>query len=69
MTLAEMISCGLGVSVVPAMMRACDGGAGRVYRHFAADPPSRAICVAWSLFRYRTNAARAFVKELKDRFV
>ncbi len=67
MTLAEMISAGLGVSVVPTMMRACDAGAGRVYRPFASDPPSRAICVAWSLFRYRTNAAREFVKALKER--
>lgn len=66
-TLAEMISAGLGVSVVPTMMKAHDKGAGRVYRPFASDPPSRAICVAWSVFRYRTNAARAFVKLLKER--
>jgi LysR family hydrogen peroxide-inducible transcriptional activator len=66
-TLAEMISAGLGVSVVPTMMRARDSGSGRVYRPFASDPPSRAICVAWSVFRYRTNAARAFVAMLKER--
>jgi LysR family hydrogen peroxide-inducible transcriptional activator len=66
-TLAEMISAGLGVSVVPTMMKSHDAGAGRVYRPFASDPPDRAICVAWSLFRYRTNAARAFVKVLKER--
>jgi LysR family hydrogen peroxide-inducible transcriptional activator len=65
-TLAEMISAGLGISVAPTMMKARDAGAGRVYRPFASDPPSRAICIAWSVFRYRTNAARAFVKVLKD---
>ncbi len=66
-TLAEMISAGLGVSIVPTMMQACDAGSGRIYRPFASDPPTRAICVAWSVFRYRTNAARAFVKALKER--
>jgi LysR family hydrogen peroxide-inducible transcriptional activator len=65
-TLAEMISVGLGVSVVPTMMMANDRGVGRVYRALANDPPSRAICVIWSMFRYRTNAAREFVKLLKD---
>lgn len=66
MTLAEMISAGLGISVVPTMMQARDTAPGRVYRPFASDPPSRALCVAWSIFRYRTNAARAFVKLLKQ---
>jgi LysR family hydrogen peroxide-inducible transcriptional activator len=66
-TIAEMISAGLGVSVAPTMMKIRDAGAGRVYRPFASDPPSRAICVAWSVFRYRTNAARAFVKMVKER--
>jgi len=65
-TLAEMISVGLGISVAPAMMQAHDASTGRVYRPFANDAPSRAICVAWSLFRYRTNAARAFVALLKE---
>ena len=65
-TLAEMISAGLGVSVVPAMMKAADSASSRVYRPFAAEPPSRAICLAWSLFRYRTNAARAFAAVLKE---
>jgi len=65
-TLAEMISVGLGISVAPAMMQAHDASPGRVYRPFASDAPSRAICVAWSLFRYRTNAARAFVALLKE---
>lgn len=64
-TLAEMISAGIGVSVVPAMMRAVDRAASRVYRPFAGDVPTRPICVAWSLFRYRTNAAREFVRRLK----
>jgi len=52
--------------VAPAMMQAHDASTGRVYRPFANDAPSRAICVAWSLFRYRTNAARAFVALLKE---
>ena len=37
----------------------------RVYLPFAAPRPTRDLCVARSAFRYRTNAARAFVGLLK----
>ncbi|MHC4938897.1 MAG: LysR family transcriptional regulator [Planctomycetota bacterium] len=67
-TIAEMIAAGLGVSVVPEMMRAQDRSKRRVYRPFAGAMPSREICVVWSLLRYRTNAARAFEALVRERF-
>jgi LysR family hydrogen peroxide-inducible transcriptional activator len=65
-TLAEMVSAGLGISVVPDMMRRHDRDKSRMYRPFADAPPSRDLCVASALMRYRTNAARAFVHTVKD---
>jgi LysR family hydrogen peroxide-inducible transcriptional activator len=65
-TLAEMVSAGLGVSVVPAMMARLDACPTRVTRPFATDPPARRICLARSLLRYRTRAARAFEQVVQD---
>ena len=65
-TIAAMVSAGLGVSVVPHLMAEGDFTAGRcAYVRFAKDPPKRDITAAWSLLRYRTNAARAFVDLLR----
>jgi LysR family hydrogen peroxide-inducible transcriptional activator len=66
-TIAEMVAGGLGVSVVPEMMRAQDRSKRRVYRPFAGAGPSRDLCMVWSLLRYRTNAARAFGEMLRER--
>ena len=64
-TIAAMVSAGMGVSVVPRMM--CDAVPpdGVVYRPFPAPAPEREICLAWSLLRYRTNAAREFERALR----
>jgi LysR family hydrogen peroxide-inducible transcriptional activator len=61
-TIASMISAGLGVSIVPEMMRALDSDAGRVYRPFAGASPTRELNLLWSPDRYRTNAAREFAR-------
>ncbi|MCS7045654.1 MAG: LysR family transcriptional regulator [Gemmataceae bacterium] len=65
-TLAAMVSSGLGVSVVPAMMQSCDHDKSRVYRPFVTQPPSRDLCIATATMRYRTNAARAFMTTVKQ---
>jgi LysR family hydrogen peroxide-inducible transcriptional activator len=65
-TLAAMVSAGLGISVAPAMMQARDTDKGRVYRSFLGAQPSRDLCVATALMRYRTNAARAFIQTVKE---
>jgi LysR family hydrogen peroxide-inducible transcriptional activator len=63
-TIGAMVAAGLGVSVVPAMMAADDRSGRCAYVPFARNPPRREISAAWSLLRYRTNAARAFVSLL-----
>jgi LysR family hydrogen peroxide-inducible transcriptional activator len=66
-TIAEMVSAGLGVSVVPAMMAGRDPSPTRVTRPFAGDEqPTREICLAWSLLRYRTQAAKAFEQVVRQ---
>jgi LysR family hydrogen peroxide-inducible transcriptional activator len=60
-TIGAMVSAGLGVSVVPTMMALEDRTGRCAYVPFARNPPRREITAAWSLLRYRTNAARAFV--------
>ena len=65
-TIAEMVSAGLGVSVVPAMMAGRDASATRVTRRFAGEQPTREICLAWSLLRYRTQAAKAFEQVVRE---
>jgi LysR family transcriptional regulator, hydrogen peroxide-inducible genes activator len=59
-TLAAMVSAGLGVTMVPAVFRAADQAPDRVCVAFAEPVPRRDLCLAWSVLRYRTNAARAF---------
>jgi LysR family hydrogen peroxide-inducible transcriptional activator len=64
-TIASMVAAGLGVSVVPEMMARAGPWAGCAVRPLAGESPSRDLCVAWSLLRYRTNAARAFDELLR----
>lgn len=59
-TIAALVAAGLGVSVVPEMMCRAARWDGCAFRPIAGESPSRDLCVAWSLLRYRTNAARAF---------
>lgn len=66
-TIAEMVSAGLGISVVPAMMASRDRSATRVSVPFAGEEPTRDICLAWSLVRYRTQAARAIEQTIRQR--
>jgi LysR family hydrogen peroxide-inducible transcriptional activator len=65
-TIAAMVSQGLGVSIVPEMMRASDRAADRVYVGLAPDAPARELAVAWSLLRYRSSASRALVEILAE---
>jgi hypothetical protein len=51
--------------MLPEMFRAADTAAGRVYVRFAEPAPERVLCMAWSLLRYRTNAARAFAEAVR----
>lgn len=68
-TIAAMVSAGLGVSIVPAMMRASDtSDPARTYLPFAKDAPLRDLTAAWSLARYRTHAARAVVEVARRHF-
>lgn len=60
-TIAALVQRGMGVSLVPALMK---GG------HYpgcwfgpVTDPrPTRPICLAWSILRYRSKGARAFIE-------
>jgi LysR family hydrogen peroxide-inducible transcriptional activator len=65
-TVAAMVAAGLGVSVVPEMMCRAAKWPGCAIRAIAGESPSRDICLAWSLLRYRTNAARAFEDILRS---
>jgi len=67
-TVAAMVSAGLGVSIVPEMMRVADRAKTRVYIPFAKNRPEREICLLWSLLRFRTNAARAFGDLVRRRY-
>jgi DNA-binding transcriptional LysR family regulator len=59
-TIAAMASAGLGVSIVPEMMRTVDVDPSRIYRPLAGLVPARELNLLWSTDRYRTNAAREF---------
>jgi LysR family hydrogen peroxide-inducible transcriptional activator len=65
-TVAAMVAAGLGVSVVPEMMCNAASWPGCAIRSIAGESPTRDICLAWSLLRYRTNAARAFEAQLRS---
>jgi LysR family hydrogen peroxide-inducible transcriptional activator len=62
LTLAAMVTAGMGITLVPRMMAQCSRCRvrGVVFRPIRKDPPTRPITLLWSLLRYRTLAARAF---------
>jgi len=57
-TLLELVRLGLGVSIVPAMVAARDGGGGRSYQRLRRDVPAREIALAWRSGRTRPRLAR-----------
>lgn len=65
-TIAELVSSGAGVSVVPQMMEAKDTSKSRVYRPLAGSQPTRVINVATPALRFRTHALRHFVELVKS---
>jgi LysR family hydrogen peroxide-inducible transcriptional activator len=67
-TIAAMVGRGLGVSIVPEMMRAADASHTGVYVRLAPHAPRRELAVAWSLLRYRSTASRALVEILRETF-
>jgi LysR family hydrogen peroxide-inducible transcriptional activator len=62
LTLAAMVTAGMGVTLVPRMMADCRRCAvrGVRFRPFVREVPTRPITLVWSMLRYRTAAARAF---------
>jgi len=60
-TIAALVERGLGVSLVPALM-ARGSYSGCWFGHLAGPRPSRPICLAWSVLRYRSKAGRAFIE-------
>ena len=60
-----MVCAGLGVSIVPDLMRKADRSGDCVYLRLAEDPPRRDLSAAWSLVRYRTNSSRLLLDVLR----
>jgi LysR family hydrogen peroxide-inducible transcriptional activator len=65
-TIVAMVSAGLGLSIVPEMMRVGDAEPSRVYRPFAGSAPTRELNLLWNPDRYRTNAAREFARLARE---
>lgn len=65
-TIAAMVGAGMGVSIVPEMMRRSIDPASAAVLPFADAAPRRELAVAWSLLRYRTAASRALVEILRQ---
>lgn len=60
-TIAALVQRGMGVSLVPALMQ--KGHYPGCWFGPVSDPrPSRPICLAWSILRYRSKAGRAFIE-------
>ena len=64
-TVQELVSLDHGVSIVPEMARRIDHDAGRVYRSFTGDKPSRTIAMMWNPERHRSKATAALVEHLR----
>jgi len=59
-TLAGLVAAGMGVTLVPAMMKRNDTTPGRCYVQLSDPPPRRPLAIAWNPRRHRSNAAGAF---------
>lgn len=64
LTLASMVTAGMGITLVPRMMARCSRCRvrGVTFRPFKSEVPTRPIRLLWSLRRYRPIAARAFAQ-------
>lgn len=58
-TIAAMVKRGLGISLVPSLMKN-ENNDGIRFLHLDGPPATRPLYVAWSVLRYRTQAAREF---------
>lgn len=65
-TVQMLVGLGLGVSLLPAMAKAADTDASRVYRPLKGRPLVRTLVAIWHRDRYRTQAAKAFVRALRE---
>ena len=65
-TVQMLVGMGMGVSLLPAMAKATDRDASRVYRPLKGTPLVRTLVAIWHRDRYRTQAARAFVRALRE---
>jgi len=67
-TIMQLVANDMGVSLVPRMAADTDRSRRRSYIRLRDVRPARAIAIVWHLHRFRTDAARAFEKTLKDYF-
>jgi LysR family hydrogen peroxide-inducible transcriptional activator len=63
-TVRELVSAGLGIALVPAMVRLHEEG-GVAYRSLESPHPTRTIAVIWRKRREHTPAAAAFLSQLR----
>lgn len=63
-TIAALVEKNLGVSLVPALM--AEGHyPGCWFARLAEPRPQRPLCLAWSVLRYRSKAARMFIESAR----
>jgi len=67
-TALELVSLGLGVSLVPEMARRGDGAPGRVYLPLAGERPTRTIALLRPEGRFESKLERRFVDWLRARY-
>jgi LysR family transcriptional regulator, hydrogen peroxide-inducible genes activator len=63
-TVRELVSAGLGIALVPAMVRLHEEG-GVVYRSLESPHPTRTIAVIWRKRHAHTPAATEFLSQLR----
>lgn len=61
-TIAALVESGLGISLVPALMAKTRATRSCSFIPIADAPPSRPLFIAWSILRYRSQAAREFTR-------
>ena len=66
-TVLELVSRGLGISLVPRMAAEADHATDRVYLHLRRSPPTREIAVATRTGRSRSVVARRLESLLAER--
>jgi LysR family hydrogen peroxide-inducible transcriptional activator len=66
-TVLELVSCQIGLAIVPEMVAGSDRGSGRRFVPIQEHQPTRPICVAWRKSLQRPRAALLFVESVKKR--